>query len=172
MRKTSAYVVLAIAFTVISIVAFAVPTAKTETFTVAYIFTVAAFLAQIPIRHIACKKNDGQKSRFFGIPLLIVGSCYLVIQLIVFALFVIFPTAPIWITVIVCVCVAGVSAICLIGTGIARGKMTRTEEKIDEKVSFTERLQSSVNVLAQTENDASVKKRCWILRKKSGTATR
>ena len=42
-NKGMAYAVLAIAFVLFNVIAFAVPTAKTATFWIAYVFTVIAF---------------------------------------------------------------------------------------------------------------------------------
>ena len=49
-NKGMAYAVLAIAFVLINVIAFAVPTAKTATFWIAYVFTAVAFALQIPPR--------------------------------------------------------------------------------------------------------------------------
>lgn len=48
-NSTKGYVILGILFALISIIAFAVPTVKTATFWIAYVFTAAAFAAQIII---------------------------------------------------------------------------------------------------------------------------
>ena len=45
-NSTKGYVILGILFALVSIIAFAVPTAKTATFWIAYVFTAAAFAAQ------------------------------------------------------------------------------------------------------------------------------
>ena len=48
-NKGMAYAVLAIAFVLFNVIAFAVPTAKTATFWIAYVFTAIAFASQIAI---------------------------------------------------------------------------------------------------------------------------
>ena len=48
-NSTKGYVILGIIFALISIIAFVVPTMKTATFWIAYVFTTIAIVAQIVI---------------------------------------------------------------------------------------------------------------------------
>lgn len=80
-NKKLGYVILLIAFVIVSVVAFALPTAKTTSFWVAYIFTCIAFVAQVFIWNIGFKDNTPLRSKFLGIPVIRVGYIYLVFQL-------------------------------------------------------------------------------------------
>lgn len=156
-KKGMAYAVLAIVFALINVIAFAVPTEKTSTFWIAYAFTAVAFLAQIVVWQFSFKSDDKLKSKFLGIPIISVGVTYLVIQIIAFAVFLIFPTIPSWIAIIVCAVITGVSAICLIGTDIARKEIDRVEKKVGKKVFYIKLLQIDVEMLAKNEADANIK---------------
>lgn len=156
-KKGMAYAVLAIVFALINVIAFAVPTEKTSTFWIAYAFTAVAFLAQIVVWQFSFKSDDKLKSKFLGIPIISVGVTYLVIQIIAFAVFLIFPTIPSWIAIIVCAVITGVSAICLIGTDIARKEIDRVEKKVGKKVFYIKSLQIDVEMLAKNEADANIK---------------
>ena len=131
MKKNSAkgYVILGILFALVNIIAFAVPTAKTATFWIAYVFTAVAFALQIAIWKFAFKGADTLKSKFLGISLISVGITYLIIQLIAFAIFMAFPIAPTWIAIVVCALILSISAICLIGTETGREEINRVEAK-------------------------------------------
>ena len=78
MKKNSikGYVILGILFALVSIIAFAVPTAKTATFWIAYAFTAAAFAAQIGIWKTALSKEETLKSKFLGFPVVHIGIVY------------------------------------------------------------------------------------------------
>jgi len=89
------YLTLGIVFALFNVIAFVVPTDKTATFWTAYAFTVVAFAVQIPLWKIALGKKDTLKSKFLGIPVIHVGITYLIIQLIAFAVFMIFPILPV-----------------------------------------------------------------------------
>lgn len=156
-NKGMAYTALAITFALFNIIAFAVPTAKTSTFWIAYVFTAIAFASQIAIWKFAFKGADTLKSKFLGIPLISVGIIYLIIQIVAFAIFMVFPIAPTWIAIVVCALILGISAICLIGTETGREEVGRVEEKIEKKVFYIKSLQVDVEMLASDETDADTK---------------
>ncbi len=156
-NKGMAYAVLAIAFVLFNVIAFAVPTAKTATFWVAYVFTAVAFASQIVFWKFAFKGADTLKSKFLGIPLISVGITYLIIQIIAFAIFMAFPIAPTWIAIVACALILGFSAICLIGTETGREEINRVEEKVEKKVFYIKSLQVDIEMLASTETDTDTK---------------
>ena len=159
MKKNNSmtYAVLAIAFVLFNVSAFAIPTAKTATFWIAYAFSVVAFASQIVIWKFAFKGADTLKSKFLGIPLISVGITYLIVQIIAFAVFMALPFLASWIAIVVCALILGISAICLIGTETSREEVGRVEEKVEKKVFYIKSLQVDVEMLASTETDAETK---------------
>lgn len=156
-NKGMAYAVLAIAFVLFNVIAFAVPTAKTATFWIAYAFTTIAFASQIAIWKFAFKGADTLKSKFLGIPLISVGITYLIVQIVAFAIFMALPLAASWIAIVVCSLILGISAICLIGTETGREEINRVEEKVEKKVFYIKSLQVDIEMLASAERDADTK---------------
>lgn len=156
-NKGMAYAVLAIAFVLINVIAFAVPTAKTATFWIAYVFTAVAFALQIAIWKFAFKGTDTLKSKFLGIPLISVGITYLIIQIIAFVIFMALPLTASWIAIVVCALILGISAICLIGTETGREEINRVEETVEKKVFYIKSLQVDVEILASAEIDTDTK---------------
>lgn len=156
-NKGMAYAVLAIAFVLFNVIAFAVPTTKTATFWTAYAFTTIAFASQIVIWKFAFKGADTLKSKFLGIPLISVGITYLIVQIIAFVIFMALPLTASWIAIVVCALILGVSAICLIGTETGREEINRVEEKVEKKVFYIKALQVDIEMLASTETDADIK---------------
>lgn len=156
-NKGMAYAVLAIAFVLFNVIAFAIPTAKTATFWIAYVFTAAAFALQIGIWKFAFKGADTLKSKFLGIPLISVGITYLIIQIIAFAVFMALPLTASWIAIVVCALILGISAICLIGTETGREEINRVEEKVEKKVFYIKSLQVDIEMLASAERGADTK---------------
>ena len=156
-NKGMAYAVLAIAFVLFNVIAFAVPMAKTATFWIAYAFSVVAFASQIAIWNFAFKGTTTLKSKFLGIPLIFVGIAYLIVQIIAFAIFMALPLTASWIAIVVCALILGISAICLIGTETGRKEINRVEEKIEKKVFYIKSLQVDVEMLASAETDTDTK---------------
>lgn len=156
-NKGMAYAVLGIFFVIFNVIAFAVPTAKTATFWVAYIFTVIAFALQLIIWKFAFKDTDTLKSKFLGIPLISVGITYLLVQIIAFAVFMAVSFVPSWIAIVVCTLILGISSICLIGTETGREEINRVEQKVSKKVFYIKSLQVDIEMLANAEADADTK---------------
>lgn len=156
-NSTKGYVILGILFALISIIAFAVPTSKTATFWIAYVFTAAAFAAQIGIWKTALGKEGTLKSKFLGFPLVHIGIVYAVIQVIAFAVFMFVPTLPVWSAIVVCSVIAGISAVCMISADAGRDEIERVEAKVQKKVFYIRELQADIELLADNETNADVK---------------
>ena len=156
-NKGMAYAVLAIAFVMFNVIAFAIPTTKNATFWIAYVFSSIAFISQIAIWKYAFKGTDTLKSKFLGIPLISVGIRYLIVQIITFVTFMAFPIIPSWVAVVVCTLIVGISGICLIGTETGIEEINRVEEKVEKNVFYIKSLQVDVEMLASSETDANTK---------------
>lgn len=156
-NSTKGYVILGILFALISIIAFAVPTVKTATFWIAYVFTAAAFAAQIIIWKTALGKGETLKSKFLGFPVVHIGIVYTVIQVIAFAVFMFVPTLPTWSAIVVCSVIAGISAVCMISADAGRNEIERVEAEVQKKVFYIRELQTVVELLTDVETDADTK---------------
>ena len=156
-NSTKGYVILGILFALVSIIAFAVPTAKTTTFWIAYVFTAAASAAQIGIWKTALGKEETLKSKFLGFPIVHIGIVYAVIQVIAFAVFMFVPTLPAWSAIVVYSIIASVSAVCMISADTGRNEIERVEAKVQKKAVYIRELQADIELSADNESDAAVK---------------
>ena len=156
-NSTKGYVILGILFVLISIIAFAVPTVKTATFWIAYVFTAAAFAAQIGIWKTALGKEGTLKSKFLGFPVVHIGIVYAIIQTVAFAVSLFVPTLPVWSAIVVCSVIAGISAVCMICVDAGRNEIERVEAKVQNKVFYIRELQADIELLADNETNADVK---------------
>ena len=159
MKKNNlmSYLALGIVFALFNVIAFVIPTDKTATFWTAYVFTVLAFLLQLLVWKVAFGKKDTLKSKFLGIPVINVGAAYLSLQLIVFAIFMIFPMLPVWLAIVVCSIVFAISALCAIAGQAGANEINRVEEKIKVKRAFIQFLQVDLEMLAESETDTETK---------------
>ena len=155
-NSTKGYVILGILFALVSIVAFAVPTVKTTTFWIAYVFTAAAFAAQIGIWKTALGK-EALKSKFIGFPIVHIGIVYAIIQVIAFSVFLFAPTLPTWSAIVACSIIAGISAVCMISSDAGCDEIERVEAKVQKKVFYIRELQADIELLADSETNADVK---------------
>ncbi len=156
-NSSKGYVILAILFVLVSVIAFAVPSAKTAAFWISYAFTVIAFAAQIIIWKAALGRTESLKSKFLGLPVVHIGVGYLVVQIIAFAVFLFIPALPIWSAVVTCVVIAGISAACMIASDVGRSEIERISAKVREKTFYIKQLQVDVELLADAETDTATK---------------
>ena len=156
-NSTKGYLILGILFALVSIIAFAVPTAKTATFWIAYAFTAVAFATQIGIWKTDLGKEEILKSRFLGFPVIHIGAVYAVVQVAAFAIFLFVPMLPAWSAIVVCVTIAGISAVCMISADAGRNEIERVEANVQKKVFYIRELQADVELLADAEANSDIK---------------
>lgn len=159
MKKNSSkgYLILGILFVLVSVVAFAVPSVKNTAFGISYAFTLIAFAAQIVIWKSTLGRAESLKSKFLGFPVIHIGIVYLVVQVIIFTVFLFIPTLPVWSAVVACTVVAGVSAVCMIASDVGRSEIERVSSKVQKKTFFIKQLQTEVELQADAETDIAAK---------------
>lgn len=151
------YFILGILFILVSVIAFAVPAAKTAVFWISYGFAVIAFAAQLIIWKATLGRSESLKSKFLGFPIVHIGIVSLVVQIIAFIVFLSIPTLPIWSAVVACAVVAGVSVVCMIASDVGRSEIERVSAKVQEKTFYIKQLQADFELLASTETDTVIK---------------
>ncbi|MEI3140542.1 MAG: hypothetical protein V8S34_02575 [Lawsonibacter sp.] len=106
-------------------VAFAVPVPKTAAFWIVYGFTVIAFAAQIIIWKTAFGRGEALKSKFLGFPMIHIGIVYLAVQILVLAVYSMFPH-PSALEFSCCLYrIAGIAAICMIAVAAGCSEIRR-----------------------------------------------
>jgi hypothetical protein len=143
---------------VFSLVAFVVPFEKTTTFWVAYAFGIVAVLLQEIICIVAWDKATTTKSRFLGIPQLMVGVYYLIAQLIVSVVFIFMSHLSFVIPLVASILLLMLLAILMVGTEAARDEIQRIDDRVAAKVGFIRDLQAEVELLVSRFDDDEVKR--------------
>ena len=156
-NNSMGYAILGILFILISVIAFAVPAAKTTAFWISYAFTVVAFAAQSIIWKAALGRSESLKSKFLGLPVVHISIVYLVVQVVALIVFLFISTLPIWSAVVVCAVIAGASAVCMIASDVGRSEIERVSAKVQEKVFYIRELQTDVELLADAETDSATR---------------
>lgn len=156
-NKTRGFVILLIAFAVLTTVLLVIPTEKTTVFWVSYGFTVLSFAGQILIWNAGFKNGESLKSKFLGIPIVHIGTTYLIIQSLSTVLFR-FIRVQSYISIIVSVLILGIFSVLMISSQAARNEINRVEQKVKTKVNFIRFIQSDIELLANAETDPETKK--------------
>ncbi len=152
------YIVIALIVIVFSVIAFAVPFAKTGAFVIAYIFGLISIGVQVYTVKISLLNNASAKSRFYGFPIVKIGVAYLVSQLVLSIVeMALAAIMPVWIPIVLNVILFAVAAIGCISAETMRDEITHQDEKLKKSVSAMRNLQSKAAVLPRECNDNELK---------------
>lgn len=166
MKNKTPYIVIAIAFILFNVIAFAIPTEKISVFWIGYVFTVIAFAVNTFVWYQAIGKKQELKSKLLGSSVAYIGIVYLAVQFIAFLIFMFVSAAPSWCAILVCALILGISAVCMITTNAGTEMITATENKVAAKRQFIKDLQIEVEMLAESETDSDIKQKLTELAKK------
>lgn len=156
-NKYMPYLALGITFALFNLIAFVIPTEKTATFWTVYSFTIISFALQIILWKVTFVKGETLNSIFLGISIIHIGIIYLIIQLVTFTVFWLFPILPVRLAVIVCSIILAISVLCVIGGKTGITEINRIDEKVKSKRYFIQSLQIDIEMLAEAETDTETK---------------
>lgn len=157
-NKLRLYIVLAILFVVLSVIAFVLPLAKTATFWISYVFAVIALAVQI-YAYPKAFAGENVKSKFYGFPIARVTTIYLVAQLVLSLIFMIAGKwVPVWIPVILFALMLGAAAIGFVAAEGMRDEVERQDVVHKANVGTMRALQSKAVFVASQCEDAETKK--------------
>ena len=157
-NKLRFYIVVAILFVVLSVIAFVLPFQKTVTFWLSYAFAAIAIALQI---YAYPKAFDGPtvKSKFYGFPLARVSTIYLIAQLVLSLIFMVASKwVPAWIPVVLFALLLGAAAIGFIAAEGVRDEVERQDVVHKANVTTMRALQSKAVFIASQCEDAETKK--------------
>ena len=152
------YITLAIIFVVLTVIAIAVPFAKTAAFWIAYAFGVIAIGYQVYVFNISFVKGDGAKSRFYGFPIAKIGVVYLIVQLVVSLVeMCVAAWVPAWATIIINIIPIAVAAVGCIAAETMRTEIVHQEEQVKKDISNMTALRSMSTALVSQCSDEALK---------------
>jgi hypothetical protein len=150
-KSMAALGILAVVYTV---VVMAVPFTKNSVFWVSYLFTLAAIVGQAAVWKYAWNSDNSLRSKFYGLPVIVVGTVYLVVQLVAGILFMLVAKwIPSWIPVVLYVIALGGMLIGCIAADITRNEAERIEEEQIRDTSFMKQMYAEVSVLSVPDSE-------------------
>lgn len=156
-NKGMSLIVMLIILAAYNAIAFILPFERHNGFWVGYGFTMLAILLTTCVVILAFGR-EGLKSKFFGMPLVLVVWAYLIVQFLVGFIEMLIPNIPSHYGIVINVIVLASCLIGLIGTNIAKEEIERVEEKNKEKVFYIKSLQADVEGLITKVSDNATKK--------------
>lgn len=129
-----------IALIMFNVVCFVVPTEidgvsrLTSAFWTSYVFITIAFLGNLACAWFALKA-DTPKKLFYNMPLLTISSTGLILMLIVGCVFMVRPSLPQWLGIIICFLILAFTAIAVVQANTAAELVQDTNAKIRQQTS-------------------------------------
>ena len=164
------YIIIAIGFIAYNLLSFVIPSEKTGAFWIAYVFGIMSFGIVAFVWKQAMNNGKDFISRYYKIPLVQLGFEYVIISVVLMLIFKFVTIAPSWIAVLICalflciVCIGFITTDSAVEAGIQ--EIEHIEQNINKKRSYIKNLQIEVEILAEKETDAEIKKKLTILAKK------
>ena len=152
----------AICFATFNIIAFARPTfinIFTGSFWIGYLFIDIAFAGQLCCSYIAFKHENLQKT-FYNVSLILVSYIALVSMLIAGSLCMVIPFFPVWLSVVICVLVASISASIIFVTCFVINVVSGIDNEIKTKTFAIKTLTADAEHLLSVAQSFELKKEC------------
>ena len=152
----------AICFATFNIIAFARPTfinIFTGSFWIGYLFIDIGFAGQLCCSYIAFKDENLQKT-FYNVSLILVSYIALVSMLIAGSLCMVIPFFPVWLSVVICVLVASISASIILVTCFVINVVSGIDNEIKTKTFAIKTLTADAEHLLSVAQSFELKKEC------------
>ena len=156
-NTTRGILMLVIALTVFSVIAFVIPFPQNTVFWIAYICGIFAIIFQLYIFKSSFDKADA-RSRFYGFPIARLGIYYLFVQLVVSIIEIALSKfLPTWVVILINALILAVALIGCITTETMRDEIAKQDAKLKANVSAMRELQSISATLPDLTSDKELK---------------
>ena len=160
-NKKNVGILLLLTLALYNLVFFVLPITKNITFFISYGFGLFAIIVQLLIIYTAWGKSKTTKSKFMGVPLLIVGFRYLFAQLISSLIFLIcslfFESIPFFIPLIIDAILLAIFIYSFVMVEISKDQVEAVDEIVDKKVFYIKSLKTDVDIILQMEEKENIK---------------
>lgn len=153
-NKLKSIIILVILAVVYSVIVFALPLTMNAVFWISYVFTMAAIIGQALIWHYAWGDSEVLRSKFYGFPIILVGTIYLGAQLFSGIVFMLLAKwVAWWIPLVVYVILLGVMLIGCVTVDISRDVIERVEEEQVRNASSIKEMRAMAITLRAPETE-------------------
>ena len=149
----------AIVLALFNVISFVVPSEKTTSFWIGYIFISLTFIGQLACSYTVFKAKNATKI-FYNLSLVKIGYVGLIASFVVGGLCMLISPLPYWVGVVICVVVLATNILSILKATAAVAEIERVDSKIKAQTSFIKMLTIDADTLmAQAKSDA-VKAEC------------
>ena len=149
----------AIAFAFFNVLSFVVPSEKTTSFWIGYIFISLTFIGQLVCLYKVFKANSATKI-FYNLSLAKIGYIGLIASFIVGGLCMLISPLPYWVGVVVCAVILAANILSVLKATAAVAEVERIDSKIKVQTSFIKMLTIDADTLMAQAKSEVIKAEC------------
>lgn len=149
----------AIVLALFNVISFVVPTEKTTSFWIGYIFISLTFVGQIACTYTVFKDNNATKI-FYNLSLVKIGYIGLITSFVVGGLCMLISPLPYWVGVVACAIVLAANILSVLKATATIAEVERIDSKIEVQTSFVKTLTIDADTLMAQAKSNAVKAEC------------
>lgn len=156
-NKLKSIIILIILAIVYSVIVFALPLEMNAVFWISYAFTMIAIVGQAVIWHYAWGDSEAFRSKFYGFPVILVGTTYLGVQLAAGLIFMLLAKwIAWWIPLVIYVVLLGIMLIGCVTADVSRDVIERIEEEQVRNTSSIKEMRAMAITLRAPETEKAL----------------
>ena len=152
-------VACAIVLALFNVISFVVPSEKTTSFWIGYIFISLTFIGQLACSCTVFKANNATKI-FYNLSLVKIGYVGLIASFVVGGLCMLISPLPYWVGVVACAVVLAANILSILKATAAVAEVERIDRKIKVQTSFVKMLTIDADTLMAQAKSDGVKAEC------------
>lgn len=149
----------AIVLALFNVISFVVPTEKTTSFWIGYIFISLTFVGQLACTYTVFKDNNATKI-FYNLSLVKIGYIGLITSFVVGGLCMLISPLPYWVGVVACAIVLAANILSVLKATATIAEVERIDSKIKVQTSFVKTLTIDADTLMDQAKSNAVKAEC------------
>lgn len=149
----------AIVLALFNVISFVVPTEKTTSFWIGYIFISLTFVGQLACTYTVFKDNNATKI-FYNLSLVKIGYIGLITSFVVGGLCMLISPLPYWVGVVACAIVLAANILSVLKATATIAEVERIDSKIKVQTSFVKTLTINADTLMAQAKSNAVKAEC------------
>lgn len=149
----------AIVLALFNVISFVVPSEKTTSFWIGYIFISLTFIGQLVCSYTVFKANNATKI-FYNLSLVKIGYIGLIASFVVGGLCMLISPLPYWVGVVACAVVLAANILSILKATAAVAEIERVDSKIKAQTSFVKMLTIDADTLMAQAKSDGVKAEC------------
>lgn len=157
-KHTKGIAAALIVLALFNVIAFTIPFTKTMTFWVGYGFAIVSTILLFFVCFSVNSAEKELKSRFLGLPIIYIATCYMVAQSVASLIFMAFSDIQTWVSAVLSAIFLCAALLGTIASGSATDEIKQIDNYVLQKVFYIKSLSANMELLISQCTDPQLKK--------------